>query len=142
MIRIGAISDLPDILRIEQASQRCPWSEAQIRGEMESGSFFVHGRGPDMGGFNFFRIAADQMEITEIAVVPEKRRQGIGRGLLRRALEKGMEKGVKSAFLEVRETNREARPLYESMGFSPLSIRKAYYGEKEDALVMSKAISE
>ena len=136
MIRQGAVSDLDGISRIERSSYTSPWSEAQIRGEMENGSFFVQDAGGEAGGYVFFRTAADEMEITNIAVAPGKRRLGIGRGLLKRAMEEGKKKGVKKVFLEVRTTNGEARPLYESLGFKRISERKAYYGKGEDALVL------
>jgi hypothetical protein len=45
--------------------------------------------------------------------------------------------GIKMLFLEVRESNRVARKLYESYGFSPIARRKAYYRQPiEDAIVM------
>ena len=136
MIRQGAVSDLDGILRIERSSYARPWSEAQIRGEMENGSFFVQDVGGEAGGYVFFRTAADEMEITNIAVAPEKRRLGIGSGLLKRAMGEGKKKGVKKVFLEVRTADSGARSLYAALGFRRMSERRAYYGKGEDALVL------
>jgi len=51
--------------------------------------------------------------IEEVAVLPEFRRMGIGRALLAAALE-----GTAHAVLSVAESNRPARALYRSLGFS------------------------
>jgi ribosomal protein S18 acetylase RimI-like enzyme len=56
--------------------------------------------------------------IEEVAVLPEFRRMGIGRALIARALEK--EQG---AVLTVGESNKAARALYRSLGFSQTARR-------------------
>ena len=55
--------------------------------------------------------------VQEIYVVPEARGRGVGRRLLTEAAAALRERGVRDVGLEVLETNREARRLYERLGF-------------------------
>jgi ribosomal-protein-alanine N-acetyltransferase len=78
-----------------------------------------------------------EIHITNLAVHPEWRRQGVARALLDAALGEGRVRGVELAFLEVRPTNAEALSLYESLGFRVIGRRKGYYFDTgEDALLM------
>ena len=75
-----------------------------------------------------------------ICVTPESQGRGLGRELLSHLLDLAKEYGASIALLEVRPSNNIAVGLYESMGFSEVGRRKAYYpGEKsrEDALIFA-----
>ena len=49
------------------------------------------------------------------------------------------ENGVDVFFLEVRQSNENAKKLYEKMGYKPIGTRKRVYEKPvEDAIVMSK----
>ena len=53
------------------------------------------------------------------------------------------EKKVSDIFLEVREGNTAARRLYEKLGFSEISRRKAYYSSPvEDAVIMQRSFTQ
>jgi ribosomal-protein-alanine N-acetyltransferase len=55
-------------------------------------------------------------------------------------LTKGVALGARSATLEVRRSNEDARRLYERFGFASAGVRRAYYSNPvEDALVMWRA---
>lgn len=45
-------------------------------------------------------------------------------------------RGSKNFTLEVRVSNHSAQAMYRRFGFSPAGIRKAYYENSEDAIVM------
>jgi ribosomal-protein-alanine N-acetyltransferase len=49
----------------------------------------------------------------------------------------GRRVGVRSVFLEVRPSNREALGLYRSRGFQVVGRRPEYYDDGEDALLMT-----
>jgi ribosomal-protein-alanine N-acetyltransferase len=83
-----------------------------------------------------------EIHITNLAVHPSFRRQGIGRRLLAPVLEDGRRRGIALVLLEVRPTNAEALALYESLGFRVIGRRKGYYFDTgEDALVMEAALA-
>ena len=80
----------------------------------------------------------DECQINKIAVMPEKRKIGIGKTILNHAIELTRDMGVKSWYLEVRESNTAAQALYRSAGFSSVGTRKNYYiNPVEDAVLMS-----
>jgi [ribosomal protein S18]-alanine N-acetyltransferase len=88
-------------------------------------------------GFVLARAVADEMEILNLAVDPDARRQGIAARLVARAVEEVRRADVKRVYLEVRESNSTARAFYLSTGFAEQGRRKNYYSQpSEDALVL------
>lgn len=91
------------------------------------------------------RRAGDEGELLSIAVTPEARRTGIA-GDLMDSLEKwALERGLSRLILEVGESNRAARSLYQGLGFAEKGRRPRYYptadGGSETALLLSKALT-
>lgn len=84
--------------------------------------------------------AFDSADVALVAVSPKRRRLGYGASLLKSLLKKLEKLGVKNVFLEVRVTNESAKNLYKKMGFSTVGIRKKYYENGEDALVMVREL--
>lgn len=79
----------------------------------------------------------DEAELANIAVRPDARGRGLGAALLDHILGVAQERGVVSVFLEVRESNRAARELYDSRGFVEVGVRRGYYdAPREDARVL------
>lgn len=140
--------DLPEVMRIERAAFRYPWSELMLRSEMahEWAHLIVAeaDKGADraaMLGFIVFWIICGELHVLNVAVEPAAQHQGVGHGLMRAAMEKARLAGVTYATLEVRRSNRAAIHLYESFGFKTTAIRPKYYVENdEDALVMGLSL--
>lgn len=87
------------------------------------------------------RIAADEMEILNLAVDPRWRRRGAGGALVATALGHGRRAGATRVFLEVRESNRAAREFYERQGFTVAGRRVRYYHQPaEDAILMARHV--
>jgi|SRR5579864_2191730 len=83
------------------------------------------------------QVVEDEWEIENIAVTGEARRCGLGSRLVGELLDLVRARGGKSVFLEVRESNRAARSLYEKWAFLEVGRRKMYYqNPAEDALVL------
>jgi ribosomal-protein-alanine N-acetyltransferase len=92
-------------------------------------------------GFLLARVAADEMEILNLAVTPSARQQGVGSALLGAAVAHGSRSGAFRVFLEVRESNLGARRFYERHGFLVTGRRPRYYrGPDEDALIMGRTL--
>ncbi len=88
-------------------------------------------------GYAMGRVICENCEVYNIAVVRERRREGIGGALLARLLAGAREAGCAAALLEVRESNREALALYAREGFTVNGRRRGYYhAPREDALLM------
>lgn len=87
-------------------------------------------------GFLVARCVAHEWELENIVVVPGARRRGIGRQLLEALLTAARKTNAPSVFFEVRESNVEARSLYEKLGFRQTGRRPAYYrNPSEDAIL-------
>ena len=79
-----------------------------------------------------------ELEILNLATVPDERRQGHARCLLTEMVSRMGAFEAQRMVLEVRVSNMAARALYASAGFLQMGLRKAYYKDTgEDALVMA-----
>jgi [ribosomal protein S18]-alanine N-acetyltransferase len=88
-------------------------------------------------GFIVGQQLEDEWEIENIAVTGEARRCGLGSRLVGELLDLVRSRGGKTVFLEVRESNRAARSLYEKWAFIEVGRRKMYYqNPAEDALLL------
>ena len=84
----------------------------------------------------------ESCDISNIAVLPEYRRQGIGRFLLEGACDIAEKCGAESVSLEVRPSNVGALALYKSVGFEEVGLRKGFYrNPSEDGLILSKKLN-
>ena len=90
----------------------------------------------DIYGFLLAWHVADELDILDVAVHPDARRQGHGLRLMRYALTYARENQVRLVILEVRMSNVPAIALYDSLGFARVNVRKKYYPDGEDAVEM------
>lgn len=98
---------------------------------------------PDAGGIWGFLIAwrvADELEILFVATDPAYRRRGVGRALVGAALEEAGGEGVARVLLEVAGRNEAARGLYGAMGFREEGVRRGYYSDGDDAVLMGRGV--
>jgi len=134
--------DLEEVLAIENNSFQSPWTKGMFLLDLDTNPFArsVVVRFPGetkIIGYACFWIVMDELHLMNLAVHPDRRRQNIGEELARWVLSMGYEKKCRTAMLEVRESNRPARQLYEKLGFKVIGVRRGYYqGPKEDALIM------
>jgi ribosomal-protein-alanine N-acetyltransferase len=91
-------------------------------------------------GMILARVAADESEILTIAVPPAARRLGLGSALLRAAMGRAAARGAQSMFLEVAVNNNAARALYAAHGFAEVGLRRRYYTDGTDALVLRSTL--
>jgi len=77
-----------------------------------------------------------EAHITNVVVDPERRRCGVATRLLVGLGREARRRGVSAWTLEVRASAIGAQALYRGFGFSPAGIRRGYYEQGEDAVVM------
>jgi [ribosomal protein S18]-alanine N-acetyltransferase len=140
-------SDLAALVALERLCSSHPWSETMLASALSgrAGERIVGARADDgsqeLLGFCLFRAVADEVEIHDVAVDPSRRRQGLARALLVRAIALAAASGALVAHLEVRAGNAAAIGLYCQLGFEPVGRRPGYYtSPEEDALLFSAAI--
>ncbi len=114
-----------------------PQDPAQDQARLQHRAALVVEQAGSVAGFIVGRQVTDEWEIENIAVTGAARRHGLGSRLVGELLDHVRSRGGKSVFLEVRESNRAARALYEKWAFIEVGRRKAYYqNPAEDALVL------
>ncbi len=94
---------------------------------------------PD-AGLVLARVVLDEAEILTLAVVPAARRQGLGATLLAAALAEAARRGATAMLLEVAKANQPARALYAAQGFTQVGLRRRYYANGDDALLLRRTI--
>lgn len=86
-------------------------------------------------GFLHIYNGIDIIDIINIAVQPEYQNQQIGTKLLEQLINNHPNKKI---MLEVKSTNHIAIKLYQKFNFQPINIRKQYYKDKTDAIIMER----
>ena len=130
---------LRSVLRIEAQSYPRPWTLGIFLSELrqrESRCYVVARVGAEVVGYGGELVGVDEVHITNLAVDPGWHRHKIATRLLAALLRAGTARGATGVTLEVRESNRPAQELYRSFGLAPVGVRKRYYEQTEDAIVM------
>jgi len=142
VIKETALNHIDDIMMVERLSFTIPWSRESFIHELKDNKFsryisaLVNGK---VVGYAGMWIIFDEGHITNIAVHPEFRKNGIGSRLLEKLIDISQENGVEKLTLEVRRSNTAAKNLYYKYGFKEEGIRKCYYADNgEDAIIMWK----
>ena len=129
---------LCQMAQIEQEAFDQPWSERMFIPEVEDENayYLVGVRGDEVICYGGFHKVLDEAHITNIAVRADSRGRGIGTLLMSELISRARMLGVKYMTLEVRDNNENAIKLYKSFGFTVEGIRKKYYNNVHDALIM------
>ncbi|UCH73688.1 MAG: GNAT family N-acetyltransferase [Rhodospirillales bacterium] len=145
-IRSAGPAEAGIIAELSRDGSTEPWSSAavmQFLGLPGSWALLALASGDVPTGFLIARVAADEAELLNLVVVESTRRRGIGRALVRAALERAGQAGASAMFLEVAADNAAGCALYQSLGFAPVGMRPDYYagspGNYADALIMKRA---
>lgn len=91
-------------------------------------------------GFINFWIVPDGIELNNIIVRNEYRGRGYGALLMDFLIKCADFLKSEKIFLEVKEDNLIAQNLYKKYGFKELYIRKKYYSDNKDAIIMVKEL--
>ena len=140
-IREMQLDDLEEVMEIENDSFSKPWTETGFFSFLIRNDtlFLVAEENDSICGYCGVVMAADEGDITNVAVAKQCRNQGIGGMLIAELIHRTEEVGVSRLFLEVRASNQLAIHLYQKMGFEQNGKRKNYYESPvEDALLMMR----
>lgn len=134
---------LDTLAEIEKACFHAPWSADMLREELGKGIFLVAEQDGAAVGYVGCQTVLDEGYITNVAVSPDCRRQGIGRALIAELTERAKRAGLAFVTLEARESNAPAITLYEGAGFRRVGVRKNFYtAPAEDAVLMTLFLKE
>jgi [ribosomal protein S18]-alanine N-acetyltransferase len=139
VLRPATAGDLDSVVMIERVSfSDPPWSRRSFASLLDDPRVrFTVACMPEVVGYVVMWLVADEAELANLAVAPDRRREGIGQLLLDSAMAEALARGARSLYLEVRESNVAARALYGGRGFLAVGRRPAYYrNPPEDALLL------
>jgi len=139
-IRWATLDDLSSLMAVEKnASPAAHWSLEQYQSACsESGPpriLLVIEEDATLQGFLVARAVDHEWEIENLAIAAPARRRGLGARLLGHILELVRRRPGAAVFLEVRESNRAARGLFEQCGFIESGRRTNYYRHPEEDAV-------
>ncbi len=129
------------IMPIEQQVYPRPWTAQVFIEELEQvrvgkRHYLVGTIGDELVGYGGLLYVENDAHVTNIAVHPMWRSRGVATELLIDLAWEANRRGCEAMTLEVRHTNVAAQQLYRRFGFVPAGVRKKYYENRDDAIVM------
>lgn len=103
--------------------------------ELDTSYFLVAEIDGKAVGYMGLQIFSGEGYVTNVAVLPQYRKQGIAKALITEQMKNHMD----FITLEVRESNIPAVNLYTKMGFKNVGVRPNFYSNPtENAIIMTK----
>ena len=133
-----------EMAELEQVCFSMPWSYIMLRDELlnDFAVYYVAEIEGKVAGYAGIHMIFDDGHITNVAVHPDFRRNGIASALIDKLTRVADRSGVRKITLEVRESNEAAISLYTGKGFKPTAIRKNYYNlPNENAILMTRKLT-
>lgn len=133
------ISDFEILLPILFSDFDHFWSDETLKMELynKNSHYIVAKADDEIVGFAGIWKSVDDIHITNIVVKKNYRRNGIGSLLLQNLITLTKELNFHELTLEVNSNNEAAKKLYLKFGFKELGIRKKYYNNTDDAIIMT-----
>ena len=138
---------LAAVAKLEQLCFADPWSENALQLLCRPNGYGVvcpkSEESEDVLAYAGMTYALDEGSVTNVAVHPDHRRQGLGRAVVCALAEHARLMGIRRIYLEVRISNEPAIVLYRSLGFDKTGVRPNFYRHPtEHALLMCLELGE
>ena len=137
---IVSTKQLAEIMRIERASYPEPWKEKEMRQLLTAPEYFGVGAfaGMQLVGYAIWASHDTKIILHNIAVDPEYRRQGVGRGIVEWLRQKVLQT-TRRKWIEivVSELNLAALCFFRATGFRAVWTMKNHFKDQRDAYLMT-----
>lgn len=147
-VRLGGAADAEAVLALERSTGPTNSTAETLSMELArswSRLLLVETGGETQGAapvaYLHYWLVVDEVQVINVATHPEHRRRGHARLLLEELVRDARARGAATASLEVRASNAPAIALYGAFGFEPVGVRRRYYDDGEDAVLMSAKLS-
>ena len=121
-----------------------PWSERLFHDCVQVGySCWVFEGHRSIIGFGLLSCAAGEAHVLNLGISPQHQGKGLGKRMMRHLIRKAKILGGDVLYLEVRDSNKVAKALYQKLSFIEVGVRQAYYPTKdgrEDAIVLALSL--
>lgn len=133
--------DMPEVLEIEGRAFEFPWSEEDFLGVLRNNKNIgqVAEVGQVVAGYMIYKLEKNKLELLNLAVHPDFRREGIGAAMVRKLTTKLSSHRRNRLVVHVCERNLDAQLFFRKQEFSAVRVERDYFqdGEyREDAYVM------
>ncbi|HUP22060.1 MAG TPA: GNAT family N-acetyltransferase [Thermoanaerobaculia bacterium] len=154
IVRRGGDVDLAACAELETASFPTPWTLAMLRAALDREALLLVCCGPPGSsgssttpdgsplGYALLTMTPPEAELLRLAVRPEARTHGVASSLLARIRCALRTDRVTSLYLEVRSDNVAAIGLYDKWRFERVAVRRGYYADGVDAVVLRWRLDE
>ncbi len=134
-------ADLDTVIELEKAIFPHPWRRSFFLSDInrpQGLSVVAEETGVILG----YAVAwgTEETHLANLAVSEVERGKGVGGKLLDEVLAFARRSNAGSVYLEVRVSNTIARKFYSERGFVPTYLRKGYYENGEDAVIMEREV--
>lgn len=136
------LKDVDRIVALYQNNFADGWNKSMLESAFSTGRFVSIGIEEDEKLIGLITCSFNDYDadIEGITIDNDYRRNGFARALLGLLEVKLKEKNIEKVFLEVRLSNAPARNLYASADYKEINVRKKYYSDGEDAVIMAKEL--
>lgn len=140
MIRELRSSDIPFVVRIEEATLGESLGEAMLSRYVDNQMCvsYVYDIDNIVAGYISCNFDGDALEVCNLCIASNYQNKGYGTKLLAYALNEAYIRGAQTSVIDVRDNNLRAIHLYEKLGYKRIHIRKNYYKNGDDAIVLLK----
>ena len=138
-------SDLPRVLEIESQLFEFPWFEEDIVELLRQRNCIamVAERGDRILGYVFYTLCDGYLDLLNLAVCPDFRRQGVATQIVNKLTLKLSLQRRTSLVVTVRDSNLDAQLFFKEKGFKAIDIiKEPYEGTDDDAYVMEYKTEE
>jgi ribosomal-protein-alanine N-acetyltransferase len=142
MIRCFNLGDIESIIELERKLLGTTLGESYFKMayDNEFNYIYVYEQNNNIIGYVSFSVDGEIAEMLNFCVDEKHQGKGIGKALYLNAEEEFKNKNASSVILEVNRINHNAINVYTKLGFKEISIRKGYYSDGNDALVLQKLL--
>jgi len=143
VLRPMTVVSLDGVVELENVVYPFPWTRGNFVDSLVAGytAWTLNHVDGDLVGYCVAMSGVGEMHLLNITVAPAARRCGHARRIVGELVRLCRSRREGRLWLEVRESNDEAREVYRRLGFAAVGRRKGYYpapaGRREDAIVMS-----
>ena len=127
-----SLEDIDGVYLIEQIAYKNPWTKNNFLDELKNpySRMYVLKEQNYVLGYVGAWVVLDEADITKVTIIPNLQNKGLGKYIFTYMLKK----------LQVRKSNESAIHLYKLFGFEQIAIRKKYYADGEDAIIMVRTM--
>ena len=136
------LSDLEEISNILLSDFDDFWNYNILKSELlnPNSKYLVAKIENQIVGFAGITICVDRADITNIVTKKDYRHLGIGSAILQELINLSKSLNLDNISLEVAESNITAISLYTKFEFEKCGLRKNYYNNIENAIIMTKKL--